>query len=63
MVVHWGGLYSHDAGVGTGRPRARGGSRAGVLWARPRVSAHVEHVVIYFCQGSTADLVDLACRS
>jgi hypothetical protein len=63
MVVHWGGLYSRGAGVGTGRPRARGGSRAGVLWTRPRVSAHVEHVGVYFCQGSTADLVDLACRS
>jgi hypothetical protein len=27
----WGGLYSRGAGVVTGRPRARGGSRAGVL--------------------------------
>jgi hypothetical protein len=49
MVVHWGGLYSHGVGVGMGRPRARGGSRAGVSWTRPRVSAHVEHVGVYFC--------------
>jgi hypothetical protein len=63
MAVHRGGLYSRGTGVGTGRPRARGGSRAGVLWTRPRVLAHVEHVGAYFCQGSTADLVDLACRS
>jgi hypothetical protein len=27
----WGGLDSHDADVVTGRPRARGGSRTGVL--------------------------------
>jgi hypothetical protein len=63
MAVHWGGLYSRGAGVGTGLPRARGGSHAYVLWTRPRVSAHVEHVGVYFCQGSTTDLVDLACRS
>jgi hypothetical protein len=64
MAVHEGGLYSRGAGVGTGWPRAHGGSRAGVLWAPPpRVLAHVEHVVVYFCQGSTADLVTLACRS
>jgi hypothetical protein len=63
MAVHWGGLYSRGTGVGMGRPRARGGSRASVLWTRPRVSAHVEHVGVYFCQGSTVDLVDLACRS
>jgi hypothetical protein len=53
----------HDTGVGTGRPRARGGARAGVLWARSRVPAHVEHVVVYFCRCSTACLVALACRS
>jgi hypothetical protein len=63
MVMHWGGHYSRGTGVGTGRPRAHGGSRAGVLWTHPRVSAHVEHVGVYFCQGSTTDLVDLACRS
>jgi hypothetical protein len=31
MVMHEGGLYSRGAGVGTGQPRARGGSRAGML--------------------------------
>jgi hypothetical protein len=31
MAGHWGGLYSRSAGVVTGRPRAREGSRAGVL--------------------------------
>jgi hypothetical protein len=31
MAGHWGGLYSRGAGVVTGRPRARGGSRATVL--------------------------------
>jgi hypothetical protein len=31
MAGHWGGLYSRDTGVVTGRPRACGGSRAGVL--------------------------------
>jgi hypothetical protein len=31
MARNWGGLYSRDAGVVTGRTRARGGSRAGVL--------------------------------
>jgi hypothetical protein len=31
MAGHWGGLYSSGAGVVTGRPRASGGSRAGVL--------------------------------
>jgi hypothetical protein len=35
MVGHWGGLYSRGAGVVTGWPWARGGSRAGVLGARP----------------------------
>jgi hypothetical protein len=31
IAGHWGGLYSHGTGVVTGRPRARGGSRTGVL--------------------------------
>jgi hypothetical protein len=31
LVGHWGGLYSRGAGVVMGRPRARGGSRTGVL--------------------------------
>jgi hypothetical protein len=31
LAGHWGGLYSRGAGVVTGRPRARGGSRTGVL--------------------------------
>jgi hypothetical protein len=31
IARHWGGLYSRGAGVVTGRPRARGGSRTGVL--------------------------------
>ena len=50
----------HDTGVGTG---AAEGARADVLWACSRVPAHVEHVVVYFCQCSTACLVALACRS
>jgi hypothetical protein len=58
-----GGLYSRGTGVVMGRPRARGGSRTGVLWARPRVPALVEHVWVCFCHGSTADLSTLACRS
>jgi hypothetical protein len=31
IAEHWGGLYSRCAGMVTGRPRARGGSRMGVL--------------------------------
>jgi hypothetical protein len=31
LAEHWGGLYSRGAGVVTGRPRSRGGSRTGVL--------------------------------
>jgi hypothetical protein len=31
IAGHWGGLYSRGAGAVTGRPRARGGSRTGVL--------------------------------
>jgi hypothetical protein len=31
LAGHWGGLYSCGAGVVTGQPRARGGSRTGVL--------------------------------
>jgi hypothetical protein len=31
LAGHWGGLYSRGAGVVTGRPRARGGLRTGVL--------------------------------
>jgi hypothetical protein len=54
VAVHEGGLYSHS--------RARHG-RAGVLWARSRVPAHIEHVVVYFCRCSTACLVALVCRS
>jgi hypothetical protein len=53
----------HDTGVGTGQPRARQGARAGVLWARSRVPAHVEHVVVYICRCSKPCLVALACRS
>jgi hypothetical protein len=61
VAVHEGGLYSHARA--RGRPRARGGARAGMLWVRSRVPAHVEHMVVYFCQCSTACLVALACRS
>jgi hypothetical protein len=60
MAVHEGGLYSHSRAQ---HGRGHGGARAGVLWARSRASAHVEHVVDYFCQCSTAYLVALACRS
>jgi hypothetical protein len=31
IAEHWGGLYSRSAGVVTGWPWARGGSRTGVL--------------------------------
>jgi hypothetical protein len=31
MARHWGGFYSHSADVVMGQPRARGGSRTGVL--------------------------------
>jgi hypothetical protein len=31
LAGHWGGLYSHGTGVVTRRPRARGGSRTGVI--------------------------------
>jgi hypothetical protein len=31
IAGHWGKLYSRGAGAVTGRPRARGGSRTGVL--------------------------------
>jgi hypothetical protein len=63
MSVHEGGLYSrsrarHRRGHGGGRGRARGRALS-----RSRVSAHVEHVVVYFCQCSTTCLVALACRS
>jgi hypothetical protein len=62
MVVHEGVIATrrHDMGVGT---RAAKGARAGVLWARSRVPAHVEHVVVYFCRCSKPCLVALACRS
>jgi hypothetical protein len=46
--------------MGTG---AAEGARASVLWARSRVPAHVEHVVVYFCRCSKDYLVTLACRS
>jgi hypothetical protein len=67
MVVHEGGLYSHSRarhgrGHGGGRGRARG-CACGRALSRSRVSAHVEHVVVYFCKCSTACLVALACRS
>jgi hypothetical protein len=39
----------HDTGVGTGAAEGERGARAGVLWARSRMTAHVEHVVVYFC--------------
>jgi hypothetical protein len=63
LAGHWGRLYSRGAGVVTGQPRARMGSRTGVLWVRPRVSALVEHVWVCFCHGSTTNLSTLACRS
>ena len=67
MVVHKGGLYSrsrarHGRGHGGGRGHARG-CACGRAVSRSRVSAHVEHVVVYFCQCSTACLVALSCRS
>jgi hypothetical protein len=67
MVVHEGGLYIHSRawhgrGHGGDRGRARG-CTCGRALSRSRVSVHVEHVVVYFCQCSTACLVALACRS
>jgi hypothetical protein len=67
MSVHEGGLYSrlwarHGRGQGGSRGRTWG-CACGRALSRSRVSAHVEHVVVYFCQGSTTCLVALACRS
>jgi hypothetical protein len=67
MAMHEGGLYSrsrarYGRGHGGGRGRTRG-CACGRALSRSRVSAHVEHVVVYFCQCSTACLVALACRS
>jgi hypothetical protein len=67
MAVHEGGLYSHSRaqhgrGHGGGRGHVRG-CACGRALSRSRVSAHVEHVVVYFRQCSTACLVALACRS
>jgi hypothetical protein len=59
MRVGFIAAHGHDMGVGTG---AAEGTRGRAL-SRSRVSAHVEHVVVYFCQCSTACLVALACRS
>jgi hypothetical protein len=64
MVVHEGELYSHsrarhERGHGGGQGRARG-CACGRALSRSRMSAHVEHVVVYFCQCSTACLVALA---
>jgi hypothetical protein len=53
----------HGTGVGTGAAEGTRGCACGRALARSRVSAHVEHVVVYFCQCSTAGLVALACRS
>jgi hypothetical protein len=54
MAVHEGRLYSHSRarhgrGHGGGRGHARG-CTCGRALSRSRVSAHVEHVVVYFCQ-------------
>jgi hypothetical protein len=65
-ATHEGGLYSHSRaqhGHGHGGGRERVGCACGRALSRSRVSAHVEHVVVYFCQCSTACLVALACRS
>jgi hypothetical protein len=67
MAVHEGGLYSrlwawYERGHGGDQGRARG-CTCGRALSRSRVSAHVEHVVVYFFQCSTACLVALACRS
>jgi hypothetical protein len=55
--------HGHGTGMGTGAAEGVRGERAGALWARSRVPAHVEHMVVYFCHCSTACLVALACRS
>jgi hypothetical protein len=53
----------HGTGAGTGAAEGARGCACGRALARSRVSAHVEHVVVYFCQCSTSCLVALACRS
>jgi hypothetical protein len=67
MAVHKGGLYSRSlARYGRGHRGGRGrvrGCACGHALSRSRVSAHVEHVVVYFCQCSTTCLVALECRS
>jgi hypothetical protein len=63
MAGHWGGLYSHGAGMVTGG-RGRAGVRARACSERaPGVSARVAHVCVCFYHGSTADWSTLACRS
>jgi hypothetical protein len=39
----------HDTGVGTGAAEGARGCACGRALACSRVSAHVEHVVVYFC--------------
>jgi hypothetical protein len=59
MGVGFIAIRGHDTGAGTGAAEGT----CGRALARSRVSAHVEHVVVYFCQCSTACLVALACIS
>jgi hypothetical protein len=66
VVVHGVGFIAIrrlDTGAGTGAAEGARVCACGRALSRSRVSAHVEHVVVYFCQCSTACLVALACRS
>jgi hypothetical protein len=49
----------HGTSMGTGAAEGA----CGRALSCSQVSAHVEHMVVYFCQCSTACLVALACRS
>jgi hypothetical protein len=53
----------HGMGASTGAAEGARGCACGRALARSRVSAHVEHVVVYFCQCSMDGLAALACRS
>jgi hypothetical protein len=65
MAGHWVGFIAAARAWSWG-DRGRMGFRVRACSERappPRVPAHVEHVGVYFCQGSTTDLIALACKS
>jgi hypothetical protein len=57
MGVGFIAIHGHDTGAGTGAAEGAWGCACGRALARSQVSAHVEHVVVYFCQCSTACLL------